>query len=87
METVCLKMEKELLQDIDINLKTYRYSTRTEFIRDAIRSKLSEFEKEEVIKKLAKFKGSLKGKAKMSDEEAGEIAIRKIAKKFNINLD
>ena len=87
MESVCLKMEQKLLHEIDSKLKNNRYATRTEFIRDAIRSKLSELEKEEVIKKLAKFKGSLKGKAKMSEEEAGEIAMRSIEKKFGIKLD
>lgn len=87
MESVCLKMEQKLLHEIDSKLKNNRYATRTEFIRDAIRSKLSELEKEEVIKKLAKFKGSLKGKSKMSDEEAGELASREIAKKFGIKLD
>ncbi len=87
MESVCLKMEQKLLHEIDSKLKNNRYATRTEFIRDAIRSKLSELEKEEVIKKLAAFKGSLKGKAKMGDEEAGELAFREIAKKFRIKLD
>ncbi|MDP2907125.1 MAG: ribbon-helix-helix domain-containing protein [Nanoarchaeota archaeon] len=87
MKTVCLKMEQKLLHEIDTKLKNNRYATRTEFIRDAIRSKLTELEKEEIIRKLTAFKGSLKGKGKMSDEEAGEIAIRKLAKKFKIKLD
>ena len=82
-----MKMEPELLKNIDNNLKKNNYSTRTEFIREAIRNKLTELEKEEVIKKLTAFKGSLKGKARMSEEEASNIAIRKIAKKFNLRLD
>lgn len=44
---------------------------------NAIRSKLSEIEKEEIIKKLAKLKGSLKGKSKMSDKEMREEGIKK----------
>ncbi|MFH0936196.1 MAG: ribbon-helix-helix domain-containing protein [Candidatus Woesearchaeota archaeon] len=87
METICLKMEKELLNEIDNTLKNHRYSTRTEFIRDAIRVKLSDLEKENIIKELAALKGSLKGKAKMSDEDAGKLASLKIAKKFGIKLD
>lgn len=85
METISLKMEEELLHDVDSSIKSHRYSTRTEFIRDAIRTKLNDLEKEEAIKKLAELKGSLK--AKKSDEEAGDIAIRKIAKKLNVSLD
>ena len=87
MKTICLKMEGKLLNEIDNTIKKHRYSTRTEFIRDSIRRKLTDLEKEEAIKKLAKFKGSLKGKARMSEEEAGEIAIREIAKKHGITLD
>lgn len=87
METISLKMEEDLLHDIDSTIKSYRYSTRTEFIRDAIRSKLNELEKEEIIKKLAGFKGSLKGKAKMSDKEAGYLAIKSLAKKLNVDLN
>lgn len=87
METISLKMEEGLLKAIDTNLKKHRYSTRTEFVRDAIRCKLTQFEKDEAIKKLTEMKGSLKGMAKMSDEEAGRLASIKIAKKFGINLE
>ncbi len=87
METISLKMEDELLKAVDTNLKKHRYSTRTEFVRDAIRSKLTQLEKEEAIKKLTEMKGCLKGKGKMSDEEAGRLASIKIAKKFGIKLE
>jgi Arc/MetJ-type ribon-helix-helix transcriptional regulator len=87
METISLKMENSLLKEIDSKLKKHRYSTRTEFIRDAIRTKLSDLEKEEIIKKLEAFKGSLKPKSNMTDEEAGEIAFREIAKKLNVKLN
>ena len=75
-------------------LKTYRYSTRTEFIRDAIRCKLTDFEKNELIKKLEQFKGSLKPKTPYKagetfeehDERIGEEATREFAKKMGIKL-
>lgn len=85
METISLKMEEGLLQEIDSKIKSHRYSTRTEFIRDAIRKKLSDIEKEEVIKKLTELKGSLK--AKRSEKEAGDIALRNLAKRLNVVLD
>jgi len=87
MEAISLKMDESLLDEIDSKLKTHRYSTRTEFIRDAIRDKLTNLEKQDAIKKLIKFKGSLKGKSKMSDKEASRLASLKIAKKFGIKLD
>lgn len=87
METISLKIEEQILEEIDRKLIKNRYSTRTEFIRGAIRDKLSEIEKEAVFKKLEQFKGSLKGKAKMGDEQAGELAFREIARKLNVTLE
>ena len=87
METISLKMEKNLLDDIDRTLKENRYATRTEFIRDAIRHKLSDMEKQEIFRKLDSLKGCLKGKAKMSDEKAGELAFQEIAKRLGVKLD
>lgn len=86
METISLKMEKKLLTDIDANIKKHRYSTRTEFLRDAIRTKLTDLEKEEAIRKLHENFGRLKGKIKMTDEEAGELAVRSLAKRLNVPL-
>ena len=87
MQTITFKLNNEILKKIDNSLTTFNFSTRTEFIRDAIRSKLTALEKEEAIKKLAAFKGSLKGKSKLSDEEAREKAAKKIAARFGVKLD
>ena len=83
METISLKLEKDILNEIDSNLIKNRYSTRTEFIRDAIREKLSDLEKEELLKEVAKLRGS--SKRKTTDEQlhiAGEKAFNKLEKKF-----
>jgi Arc/MetJ-type ribon-helix-helix transcriptional regulator len=87
METISLKMEKSMLTAIDSSLCKHRYATRTEFIRDALRRRLTQLEKEEIFKKLDGLKGSLKGKAKMSDEEAGKIAMQRLSKRLGIPLD
>ena len=83
METVTIKMENKLLEEIDQKLEEHRYSTRTEFIRDAIREKLSELEKEEVLKNLVQLKGF--SKRRTSDEDlhkAGEKAFEFLERKF-----
>ena len=67
METISLKMEDGLLKEIDQKLPKHRYSTRTEFIRDAIREKLSDLEKDEVLKRISKLYGS--SKRKTTDEQ------------------
>ena len=85
MQAITVKMEDKLLEEIDQKLQGHRYSTRTEFIRDAIREKLSDLEKEELLKKLAQLRGS--SKRRTSDEDlhkAGEKAFDLLEKKFNI---
>ncbi len=85
MQAITVKMEDRLLEEIDRKLEDNRYSTRTEFIRDAIREKLSELEKEEVLKALSMLKGS--SKRKTSDAQlhaARDKAFEILEKKLNI---
>ncbi len=60
METISLKLESAILNEIDHKLVKNRYSTRTEFIRDAIREKLTELEKGELLKVVAELRGASK---------------------------
>lgn len=83
MESISLKLEPEILKEIDENLVKHRYSTRTEFIRDAIREKLSDLEKEKLLKAVAKLQGI--SKRRTTDEqlhEARERAFKRIENKF-----
>jgi metal-responsive CopG/Arc/MetJ family transcriptional regulator len=85
MKAISLKLESGILKEIDENLVKHRYSTRTEFIRDAIREKLSDLEKEKLLKVVAKLHGS--SKHKTSDEQvhkAGEEAFEILEKKFKV---
>ena len=49
METISLKIEQGFLEDIERVMKRNRYTTKTEFIREAIRDKIKDLEKEEKI--------------------------------------
>ena len=85
METITIKMEEKLLEEIDSKLAEHRYSTRTEFIRDAIRDKLSDLEKEKAMKAVARLHGI--SKRRTTDEAlnaAGEKAFEMLEKKFKI---
>ncbi len=76
-------MDKALLTEIDAKLSKHRYSTRTEFLRDAVRSKLSELEKSELLAEIEKHYGA--SKRKTTDKqlhEAGEKAFKELAKRF-----
>ncbi|MBW2994911.1 ribbon-helix-helix domain-containing protein [Candidatus Woesearchaeota archaeon] len=87
MQTLSFKINNRLSKEIDEVIHNHRYSTRTEFIRDAIRKKLSDVEKQEIFRKLDAYKGSLKGKFRYTDEEAGELAMKKLAKRLGVELD
>ncbi|MFH0869613.1 MAG: ribbon-helix-helix domain-containing protein [archaeon] len=87
MEVISLKLDEQMLKNIDSVLKKHNFSTRTEFIRDAIRSRLSRLEKDEIIAKLAAAKGTLKSKCKLSEEEVGEMVFNETAKRLGVKLD
>ncbi|MBI5797334.1 ribbon-helix-helix protein, CopG family [Candidatus Woesearchaeota archaeon] len=71
MEMVSLKLDENMLTIMDKSLKKHNFSTRTEFIRDAIREKLEELNREELMNEFLKFKG--KAKKSISD-----LALKKI---------
>jgi Arc/MetJ-type ribon-helix-helix transcriptional regulator len=81
LETISLKLDDSLLREIDSTLTRHRYSTRTEFIRDSIREKLSDLEKDELLRSLRQLKG--RSKRNTSDrrlEQARELAFRDLEK-------
>ena len=78
-----MKMEENMVREIDQKLAGNRYSTRTEFIRDAIRDKLSDLEKEELLRNIEKLSGS--SNRKTTDEQlhaVREMLAEKYEKKF-----
>lgn len=84
METISLRLEGEFLKDLENAMQKFRFSTKTEFVRAAIRDKIKELEKEEIIKKMGMLAGS--SKKKTTDEElhkAGEKAFESLERKFS----
>jgi Arc/MetJ-type ribon-helix-helix transcriptional regulator len=78
METISLKIDENMEKKISSIMKDFNFSTKTEFIREAIRKNLQEYEikreKKAQWKKLLSMKGALKGKTKnLSDEEFRKI--------------
>lgn len=57
METVSVKFEEEFLTDIEKTMKKHRYTTKTEFIREAIRDKIKDLEKEEALARVRSLYG------------------------------
>jgi Arc/MetJ-type ribon-helix-helix transcriptional regulator len=73
MEIVSLKLDEGMLKRIDKLVKENNYGTRTEFIRSSIREKMSQLEKEELLKQLMALKGSVK--TKTTDAELRRIRV------------
>ncbi len=83
MENVSLKIETEFEREMEKVMKKNGYVTKTEFIREALRDKVKELEKQETFKKLEKLFGS--SKHKTTDEQlhaAGKKAFEQLEKKF-----
>lgn len=94
MESICIRIEKPLAEKMEKYMKDLHYSTKTEFVREALRNRLAQIEeekKEKAWQALFAARGSLKGKgkAKTDDEwhrlkeEAGREFIEEMKKKFN----
>lgn len=83
METVCVKFEKEFLEDIEKIMKKHRYTTKTEFIRESIRDKVKDLEKEEALMRLKKFYGASKRKTTDAQlHEARERAFEELEREI-----
>ena len=83
MESISLKLEGEFLKDIQSIMKKHRYSTKTEFIREAIRDKIKDLEKEELILRAKSLYGA--SKRKTTDEDihrAGEKAFQELEREL-----
>lgn len=68
-------------------MKKHRYTTKTEFIREAIRDKIDDLETKAALKRLEKIYGASKRKTTQEQlEVAREKAFREIAKEEGIKL-
>ncbi len=83
METVCIKVEEGFLRDIEKTMKRHRYTTKAEFIREAVRQKMKDLEKEEIFENIKKAYGSSKKKTSHEEyERARKEAFEEIARQF-----
>lgn len=81
METVSLKIDKNLMNKMDSNLTKHNYSTRTEFIREAIRDKIKSLDKNDLIMKM--YGASKRKTTDRQLHEVGEKVFRELEKKFS----
>ena len=58
METISIKLEEGFLTTIEKTMKKHNYTTKTEFIRESIRDKVKDLEKQEALLRLEKVYGT-----------------------------
>jgi len=83
METVSIKLEENIAKDLEKAMKRNHYMTKTEFIREAIRDKMKDLEKEEMLLRVKKMYGA--SKRRTTDKqlhEAGEKAFEDLEKEL-----
>lgn len=89
METVTVKFQENVLKKIDESIVEHDFNSRTEFIREAIRDKLSELSKDDLIKEFLRFRGKAQKKLSDKDFKEGRAKASKeieklLDKKFNV---
>jgi Arc/MetJ-type ribon-helix-helix transcriptional regulator len=94
MEYVSFKLEKPVLKQVERGIKEFHYSTKSDFLRDAIRTKLQLLEenraKKQAWQALYAARGIFKGKGRAKNDEefrkitekAAEEYIEMLEKKF-----
>ncbi len=82
MENISIRIDKEMIKELESLMKRHRFATLTEFVRSAIRDKMKELEREEIQMQIKKLAGS--SKRRTTDEqlhEAGEKAVEELEKR------
>jgi len=88
METICIKIDKNMSQKISKSMKAFGYSTKTEFIREALRDKLDDNEKEILIREFLMYKGRAKMSTTCKDNaKTREKAILELANEKGWKLE
>jgi len=77
METVTVKFQEEVLKKMDKSIADHNFNSRTEFIREAIRDKLANLSKEDLINEFLKFKGKAKKNTSYEENRETRKAVSK----------
>ena len=88
MENVSVRFQEGILKKIDTSISQHNFNSRTEFIRGAVRDKLADLSKKDLMEEFLKFRGRSKKKTtykenrKTRDIVSKELMIE-LDKRFN----
>ena len=88
MEVVTVKFQEDVLKKIDESIAEHNFNSRTEFIREAVRDKLAELSKEELMSEFLKFRGKTGKKTTYIDnlktkQAVGKELMEELGKRFS----
>lgn len=88
MKIVTLKFQEDVLKRIDGSITEHNFNSRTEFIREAVRDKLADLSKDDLINKFLKFRGRAKKKTTYEEnrktrEVVSKELMARLDKRFN----
>lgn len=98
MEYISFRLDKPVLRQIEKGMKEFHYNTKSDFLRDAVRTKLQQLEEDREKKKAWNalyaargiFKGMVPERTKEEEQEFQKKIDKEIRehyeKKFGINL-
>lgn len=98
MEYVSFRLDKPVLEQMERGMKEFHYNNKSDFLRDAVRTKLQQLEGEKAKKRawraLYEARGIFRGKAPVQTKEEEQELEKKIdreimehyEKKFGVKL-
>jgi len=72
-DLVTFKLDEKFLQEVDDVVERSNFSSRTDFIRTALRDKVDEFRFKEIYERLGKLKGAGKKKRQTTDADIHRV--------------
>jgi len=86
MEPITIKLEDDFIKVIERVMNKHRYATKSEFIRESIRGKIKELEKEEALARVRRLYGASKRKTTNKElNEARKEVSEELRKEFGLN--
>jgi metal-responsive CopG/Arc/MetJ family transcriptional regulator len=77
MEVVTIRFQEDILKRIDENLTQHNFNSRTEFIREAVRDKLEELNRDELVEEFLKLRGQAGKKTTIEDNRETKRIVSK----------
>jgi len=85
MEPITVKFDDDFIKDMEKIMGKHRYATKAEFIREAIRGKIKELEKEEELARVRRLYGaSLRKTTDVELQKVREEVSEELREEFGI---